>query len=81
MMGLPEGWTEGLKRTQALKALGNAVVPQVAALAWDILTSADRIIPGETTCLPLVRHPLGPAQAHLPPLQDGVDLGVVRRGS
>jgi hypothetical protein len=28
MMGYPEGWTAGLTRTQALKALGNAVVPQ-----------------------------------------------------
>lgn len=38
MMGLPAGWTEGMKRTHALKALGNAVVPQVAALAWEVLT-------------------------------------------
>lgn len=28
MMGYPEGWVDGLSRTQALKALGNAVVPQ-----------------------------------------------------
>lgn len=28
MMGYPEGWVAGLTRTQALKALGNAVVPQ-----------------------------------------------------
>jgi len=35
MMGFPPGWVDGLNRTQALKALGNAVVPQqaVAALA------------------------------------------------
>jgi len=28
MMGLPEGWIKGMTRTQALKALGNAVVPR-----------------------------------------------------
>jgi DNA (cytosine-5)-methyltransferase 1 len=35
MMGFPEGWTSEMSRTQALKALGNAVVPQqgMAALA------------------------------------------------
>lgn len=33
MMGFPQGWTEGLSRTQALKALGNAVVPQQGAAA------------------------------------------------
>jgi DNA (cytosine-5)-methyltransferase 1 len=36
MMGLPEGWVTGvpgLSRTQQLKALGNGVVPQQAALA------------------------------------------------
>ncbi len=32
MMGFPAGWTEGMTRTQALKALGNAVVPQQGAL-------------------------------------------------
>jgi len=31
-MGFPAGWTDGASRTQALKALGNAVVPQVAEL-------------------------------------------------
>ena len=30
MMMLPEGHVEGLSRTQALKALGNAVVPAQA---------------------------------------------------
>jgi hypothetical protein len=37
MMGYPEGWTDGLTRTKALKALGNAVVPQQAALAMQTL--------------------------------------------
>ena len=32
MMGFPAGWTDGMTRTQALKALGNAVVwPQAYA--------------------------------------------------
>lgn len=38
MMGLPAGWTEGA-RTKRLKAIGNAVVPHVAALAWSVLAS------------------------------------------
>jgi DNA (cytosine-5)-methyltransferase 1 len=35
MMGLPAGWVTGtgLSRTQALKVLGNGVVPQQAAAA------------------------------------------------
>lgn len=33
MQGFPAGWTEGMSRTQALKALGNAVVPQQAFAA------------------------------------------------
>lgn len=36
MMGFPQGWTEGMTRTQALKALGNAVVPQQAAFALSL---------------------------------------------
>ena len=32
-MGYPEGWTSGLGRTAALKALGNAVVTQQALAA------------------------------------------------
>lgn len=32
-MGYPEGWVDGLNRTKALKALGNAVVPQQALAA------------------------------------------------
>lgn len=30
-MGAPDGYTEGMSRTQALKGLGNGVVVQVAA--------------------------------------------------
>lgn len=41
MMGLPEGWVTdpaiGLTRNQQLKALGNGVVPQQAALALHLL--------------------------------------------
>jgi DNA (cytosine-5)-methyltransferase 1 len=37
MMGFPQGWTEGMTRTQALKALGNAVVPQQAEAALELL--------------------------------------------
>jgi hypothetical protein len=33
MMGLPPGWTAEMTRTAALKALGNAVVPQQAVAA------------------------------------------------
>lgn len=33
MMGFPVGWTDGMTRTQALKALGNAVVPAQAYAA------------------------------------------------
>jgi hypothetical protein len=36
-MGFPEGWTDGMTRTQALKALGNAVVPQQGAAALAVL--------------------------------------------
>ena len=38
MMGFPPGWTAGMTRTQALKALGNAVVPQQGAAVLSILT-------------------------------------------
>ena len=37
MMGFPQGWTDGMTRTQALKALGNAVVPQQGAAAFGVL--------------------------------------------
>jgi hypothetical protein len=32
MLGLPDGWTEGLSRTQRLKTLGNAVQVQAGEL-------------------------------------------------
>lgn len=35
---LPEGWTAGVARTHRLRMLGNAVVPQQAALALQLLT-------------------------------------------
>ncbi len=41
MMGFPEGWTAGMSRTQALKALGNAVVPQQAILALSMLSHVE----------------------------------------
>lgn len=38
MQGFPEGWcSDSMTRTQALKALGNAVVPQQAVLALSLL--------------------------------------------
>ena len=37
VMGFPEGWVSILGRTAALKALGNAVLPQQARLAIDVL--------------------------------------------
>ncbi|MFY9586682.1 MAG: hypothetical protein WAT66_04420 [Actinomycetota bacterium] len=44
-MGFPEGWTECLTRNQALKALGNAVVPQQALRAWNLLTAEMTVLP------------------------------------
>lgn len=44
MMGLPDGWVTapeiGLTRNEQLKALGNGVVPQQAALALRTLLAA-----------------------------------------
>lgn len=42
MMGLPEGWVTGvpgLPRRDQLKAIGNGVVPQQAALALTLLAA------------------------------------------
>lgn len=43
MMGLPEGWVTdtGIPRNAQLKALGNGIVPQQAALALRLLLDAD----------------------------------------
>ena len=41
-MGYPQGWVDGLTRTQALKALGNAVVPQQGEAAIRILEDGMR---------------------------------------
>lgn len=43
MQGFPAGWTAQMTRTQALKALGNAVVPQQAIAAMTLLTELGRI--------------------------------------
>lgn len=37
IMGFPLGWTEGVSRTQALRGLGNAVVPLQGAFAFEEL--------------------------------------------
>jgi len=39
MMGFDEGWVDGLTRNKALKALGNAVVPQQGEVAIRLLVS------------------------------------------
>ena len=39
MMGYPQGWTEGAKRTERLKMLGNAVVPAQAEYALRLFAS------------------------------------------
>jgi len=43
MMGFPAGWTSEMSRTQALKALGNAVVPQQGAAALSILLGLSEV--------------------------------------
>ena len=48
MMGLPEGWVTdvpGLSRNAQLKALGNGVVPQQAAMALRLLLDRAGIAP------------------------------------
>ena len=43
MMGYPDGWaTDAMSRRKALKAVGNAVQPQVAELAFRVL--AERVL-------------------------------------
>jgi len=41
-MGFPDGWTEGAKRNERLKMLGNAVVPQCAEAVGHILLGIAR---------------------------------------
>jgi DNA (cytosine-5)-methyltransferase 1 len=43
MMGFPSGWTAGMTRTQALKALGNAVVPAQAVAAIRQIQYSDSV--------------------------------------
>lgn len=49
MMGFPPGWTEGMTRSQALKALGNAVVPQQGAAALGLLVDLSNPIVREAS--------------------------------
>ena len=37
MLGFPEGWTEGERRTERLRMLGNAVQVQCAELVGHVL--------------------------------------------
>lgn len=43
MQMLPEGWVDGLKRTAALTALGNVVVPAQAAYALRLLLDRQEV--------------------------------------
>ena len=46
LMGLPQGWVTdvpGVTRNEALKALGNGVVPQQAAAALRVMTNWERV--------------------------------------
>lgn len=72
MMGYPEGWVDGLTRTQALKALGNAVVTQQAAAALRELAPMGEVAPmpvaGHKLTLlptPTANQPGGTAAQHL----------------
>lgn len=59
-----------VSRTQALRMLGNAVVPQQAALAWRILTSAFGLaVPAATS--PQTRGPIRPSAAPAASLTNG----------
>jgi DNA (cytosine-5)-methyltransferase 1 len=42
MMGAPDGWTEGVSRTQRLKMLGNGVQVQVGTLLGEALADLSR---------------------------------------
>jgi len=59
MMGLPEGWVTdipGLSRNAQLKALGNGVVPQQAAMALRLLLGrARKDHPTATTTTPTTK--------------------------
>ncbi|MGH3499417.1 MAG: hypothetical protein ACRDQA_00730, partial [Nocardioidaceae bacterium] len=44
MLGLPDGWVTdvpGVTRNEALRAIGNGVVPQQAAAALEVLLSME----------------------------------------
>lgn len=49
-MGLPDGWVTGvdIPRSAQLKALGNGVVPQQAALALAMLDGDGAAVPPKT---------------------------------
>lgn len=44
LMGFPQGWTDGITRRQALRALGNAVVPQQGAAAFRLLFDLEECV-------------------------------------